>query len=74
MVQDDELVEARNAIVNASVNNFESNKGIASAFLFLDRYGLPADYFDKRVENLAKISKDDVVNAVKKLVSTFSKK
>lgn len=69
-VKNDELIEARNAIVNASVNNFESNEGIAAAFLFLDRYGLPVDYFDKRAERLAKIGKDNVINTVKKLLST----
>lgn len=63
-----ELITAKNAIVNASVLNFESNAGIAGAFLFLDRYGLPFDFFDKRAQQLENITVADVQKAVKRVL------
>ena len=43
-----ELEEAKRAVLNALINNFETNFGTAKSFIFLDRYNFPADYFDKR--------------------------
>jgi len=63
-----EFEEAKRAILNASINNFESNAGIAGAMLFLERYNFSADYFDKRYEELEKITIDDVKNAVKQVL------
>jgi len=58
-----ELTEARYAIVNSSVNLFESNGAIADAFLFLDKYNLPADFFDQRNKSLMKITLQEVIDA-----------
>lgn len=63
-----ELQEAKNAIVNAAMLNFESNQGIASVFLFLDKYGFPANYFDTRAQSLTAITIEDVQHAVKKVL------
>ena len=59
-----DLEHARNALVNSLVDNFESNDAMAQAFLFIDRFGLPADYFDKRLDNLKIISIDQIKEAV----------
>jgi predicted Zn-dependent peptidase len=59
-----DLEHARNALVNSLVDNFESNDAMAQAFLFIDRFGLPADYFDNRLHNLKSISLDDIKDAV----------
>jgi zinc protease len=69
-IREDELVEARNALINASVNNFESNASIAQTFLFLDKYGFPADYFDTRAKRLGAITREDVLKAVKSVLNT----
>jgi zinc protease len=69
-VTDQEFNEARSAIANALINNFESNAHIAQSFLFLDRYGFAPDYFDTRAQQLAKIRKEDMQQAVKNFLNT----
>jgi len=64
----EEFEEAKNAIINANVYNFESNSSIASAFLFLDKYGFAPNYFDNRAQSLAHITINDVKQAVKKVL------
>lgn len=59
-----EITEARRAIINALVENFESNNNIASAFLFLDRYDFPFDYFDSRAQQLSAITLEEIQAAV----------
>jgi len=65
-----ELDDARRAIINTLIDNFASNNEIASTFLFLDRFKLPNDYFDNRAEQLEKISLDDVKKAVKNICNS----
>lgn len=66
----DELAEAKNAITNSLVLNFESNEGIASAFLFTDRYGFPANYFDTRAQKLENLTIAEVQAAVRRVLRT----
>ncbi len=63
-----DLEHARNALVNAMVDNFESNSATAQAFLFLDRFAFPADYFDTRLQQLKTISIDDIKHAVSQVL------
>jgi zinc protease len=65
-----DLEEAKRAIENVLVDNFVSNSSMAGAFLFLDRYKMPADYFDKRAAQLERITLDDMKKAVKKMLSS----
>ncbi len=67
-LDDHELVEARDAIVQNMISNFESNAAIAHAFLFKKRYNLPDDYFDRRSEQLAAINVQQVKEAVQEVV------
>lgn len=67
-IKDYELEEAKRALLNASVGNFESNAGTAKAFIFLDRFNFKPDYFDTRKEVLAKITVAEVQAAVKKVL------
>lgn len=69
-VTDQEFTEARQAIVNSLISSFASNQAIAQVFIFLDRFGFPADYYDVRNEQLAKISKKEMIDAVKKVLSS----
>ncbi len=64
----EELDDAKKLILNNRVKNFESNARIATTFLFLNRYSLPADYFDTRAASLEKITLDDVKKAVKRVL------
>ena len=67
---DHEIHEAVNALTSATIDSFDSNRKIAQAFLFLRKYDLSRDYFDTRASHLAKITKEEIVEAVKKHLGT----
>jgi len=64
-----ELGLAKCAIANAIKNNFETNKKIAYAFLFLEKYNFPSDYFDNRAQQLAQVALADIKDAVKTVMN-----
>ncbi len=65
-----ELDEAKRAITNSLVNRFASNRGTAAAFLLLDKYNFAPDFFDKRAEQINKITLDEIKHAVKKVLNS----
>ncbi len=67
-INDLDIEHARNALVNSLVDHFESNYSMAEAFLFLDRFGLPADYFDNRLKNLKLMSNGQIKSAVEEIL------
>lgn len=67
-VTPEEFTEARLAVVNSLVNNFETNLSMARAFLFLDRFNFPATFFDNRAHEIAKVDLATMKAAVKKLL------
>lgn len=69
-IQPGEFVEAKNAIINAQIDNFASNYGIAQVFLFIDRYSFPVDFFDKRAATLNKITDAEAISAAKNILSS----
>ena len=69
-ILEQEVDEAKNAVTNALVGYFSSNSKIAYAFLFLDRYNFPQNYFDMRAQQLEKVSLADIKQAVKKVLNS----
>lgn len=69
-LSDDELEQARQAVVNSLVDNFSSSFNIAITMLFKDKFNLPDDYFDKRAGALASLTKQQVQETVKKYLTT----
>lgn len=69
-IHEDELQEAKNALINSFDSLYESNEQRASTFLFLKKYNLPFDYFEKRIKTLQKISIAQVQKAVKNMLSS----
>lgn len=67
-ITDEELEEAKHAIASSLVSYFASNDSIAGAFIFLEKYNLPDDYFDTRAQVINKISIDDIKKAVNKIL------
>jgi len=63
-----EVEQAKRAVLNALVNNFESNAGIARSFLFLERFGLPENYFDQRASLLMPITIAQIQEAANKVL------
>ncbi len=61
-----EFDEAKNAVINSLVDHFSTHQQMGMAFLFQDRFNLPADYFAQRAGSLKAISLKDMVAAVKK--------
>ncbi len=64
-----ELDEAKNALAQSLIGNFDMNPKIATAFLFLHRYGFGDDYFDHRARILSAISLEDIKKAIKGLMN-----
>lgn len=60
-----ELDEAKRAVIHSLVDNFESNSSMAATFLSLERFGLPANHFDMRAQALQALTVEDVQQAVK---------
>lgn len=71
-IEEDELQEAKHAVINSLVDLFASNSSMAQAFLFLNKYGFASDFFDKRAADLNKISIEDIDKAAAKVLSTDS--
>jgi len=67
-ITEDEFVTARDGIINSLVNNFETNRQMALAFLILDRFNLPPDYFYRRLDDFYRITLDEVKVAAHKLM------
>lgn len=67
---EEELEEAKRAVINTLVDNFTSNSDIASTFLYVDRLKFPADYFDKRAAQVEKVTLEDMKKAVKNILAS----
>jgi zinc protease len=67
---EEELEEAKRAVINTLVDRFVSNNDIASTFLYIDRFNFPIDYFDKRAKQIEKITLDDMKKAVKNILNS----
>lgn len=66
----EELAQAKNALVNSLVDHFASNYSMANAFLFLEKYNLPADFFDKRAQQYQSITLDEVKDAARNVLNS----
>ncbi|MGB8366794.1 MAG: insulinase family protein, partial [Candidatus Babeliales bacterium] len=66
----EEFNEAKRAIISSLVDNFSSNNNIAQALLYLDRFDLPADYFDNRTTTLNNVSLEEMQKTVKSILKS----
>lgn len=69
-LSEQELDEARMALINSLVDNFAAQRNTASTFIAMDIYGLPPSYFDDRPEQLMRITASDIQKAVKDVLDT----
>jgi zinc protease len=65
-----DLEQAKSAVINTLVDNFVSNSDMAQTFLYIDRFKFPADYFDKRVAEIKKVTLDDMKKAVTNILKS----
>lgn len=66
-VTQQELDEAKEMVINTFPSLFETYDSMASTFVFLERYGLPYDYFEQRMSMIRSLQLEDV----KKIVKTY---
>lgn len=69
-VSKEEFDEAQRAIINSLVDNFSSNRKIASVFLAKEHYDFDEDYFDHRAKQLSSITIQEMQDIVKKYLNT----
>lgn len=62
------VIQAQQAVSHNLVDNFATNRQIASSFLFVQRHGLPANFFDTRAANLQQITLEEIRAAVRPLL------
>lgn len=67
-ITQEEFASARDAILNSLVDAFETNRSMALAFLILDRFKLPPDYFDRRMQDFYHITLDQVKAAANRIL------
>ena len=69
-VNDQEFDEAKEVVINAFPTLFDSNENMAATFLFLQKYGLPSNYFENRIDTIRAMKLDDMKSAVKKYLNS----
>lgn len=69
-ITEEELIEAKQAVVSAQVDNFKSNRTTGMAFLAIDRFNFPDNYFDARAQELEKITLEQVKMAARKFLDS----
>src|SRR6185369_3497107 len=65
-VTDQELKAARESIINFFMFGFPSPASIVTQRARLEYYGYPVDYLEKYRDNIARVTKDDVLSVARK--------
>lgn len=66
LVTDEELHRAKEAFLNSFIFSFSSPAQIVGRQISLEYYGLPSDFLEQYRDNVAKVSKDDILRVAKK--------
>lgn len=69
-VTDQEFDEAKEVVINTFPTLFDSNENMASTFLFLQKYGLPNNYFEDRIDTIRAIDIHKMKESVKKYLNS----
>ena len=68
-ITEQEVEQAKQVVLNDPINAYATNSSIASTFIFLNKFKLPYDYFNQRIETIKTITIDDVKQAARKILS-----
>ncbi len=71
-VTDQEFDQAKEVVINTYPSLYDSNESMASTFVFLQKYQLPFNYFEKHIAVIRDISKKDMQESVKKILRAQS--
>ena len=69
LVTDEEFDQAKNSIINSFVFRFEQKDRYLASYVNLKLNGYPNDYYDKYLENIKKVTKEDIREAAKKYMN-----
>jgi len=67
-ITDEEIAEAKEAIINTYSAHFDTNMSLVHTLIFFDKYKLDYDYFNQTIAVVRKINKDEIKEAVKKIL------
>ncbi|MEE9165531.1 MAG: insulinase family protein, partial [Nitrospinota bacterium] len=65
-VKDEELENAKEYIINSFVFKFTSFSRIVNRFLTFEYYGLPISYLETYLENIRRVTKEDILRVAQK--------
>jgi predicted Zn-dependent peptidase len=65
-VAEQELNEAKEYIINSFVFKFTSTSQIVNRLITFEYYGLPTNYLENYLENIKKVSSEDILRVAKK--------
>jgi zinc protease len=65
-VTDAEIAEARNSAINSFVFNFEQKRSALTQYMLLKLNGYPDTFLDTYIDNVRKVTKEDIQAAAKK--------
>ncbi len=68
-ITEEEVKNAKNALIDSVVHNYATNSAISSTMLYLETHDLPQDYYDNIASTLNKITFEDVKIAAKKVMN-----
>lgn len=68
-VSDEELQVAKDSIINSFIFGFTSNLQVLNQRINVQYYKLPYDYLEKYRDNIAKVTKEDVLNVARKYLN-----
>lgn len=69
-VIDEELTVAKESIINSFIFGFTSNLQVLNQRINVQYYNMPEDYLEKYRENIARVTKEDVLRAANKYLHT----
>ncbi|TAJ98485.1 MAG: insulinase family protein [Candidatus Manganitrophaceae bacterium] len=65
-VTDEELKRAKESFLNSFIFSFSSPSQIVSRQMSLEYYGLPSDFLERFRDNVAKVTKEDILRVARK--------
>ncbi|MEK7845832.1 MAG: pitrilysin family protein, partial [Nitrospinota bacterium] len=68
-VSDEELQVAKDSIINSFIFGFTSNLQVLNQRINVQYYKLPYDYLEKYRDNIAKVTKEDILNVAREYLN-----
>ncbi len=70
MVEENDFSEAKEMVINSFPAMFETIEDSAQTFLFLEKYQLPANYWNQKIDSIRAMKLEDMKNTVKRYLDS----